>query len=186
MQGPSSRPTPTSLAWILPMAALIALGAYLNFPLGPVPLSLQTLFVMLGGLMLGPVHGALAATLYGVAGALGLPVFAGGSAGLDVLLGPTGGFLISFIPMAAIMGLAIRGGQSTLSWRRGIVWGAAASAVPFLIGLPWLQLAADLTWSKTLDAGFFPFLPGAVLKLLLCLGIYRFLARRGLLPHSRT
>jgi len=164
---------------LLLMVVLMAVGAFLQFPLGPVPLSLQTFFVLLTGFLFGPAYGALAAALYLLAGAVGLPVFAGGSAGLAKLLGPTGGFLVSFIPMAAIAGAATGGGFKSLSWRKGLFWGALASVVPFVLGVPWLEIALDLGWRKALDVGMFPFLPGAVIKLVLSVAAYRLVRKRG-------
>ena len=144
------------------MAALIAVGGYLSLPLGPVPISLQTFFVMTAGVVLGSASGALAAALYLAAGLVGLPVFAGGTAGIAKLLGPTGGFLFSFVPMAMIAGIATRDRSRPLTWLQGLAWGTAATIVTFLIGVPWLKLALDWGWLKALNAGFLPFLPGAV------------------------
>ena len=163
------------------MAALIALGGYVSLPLGPVPISLQTFFVMTAGFVLGPTNGALAVALYLLAGLVGLPVFAGGTAGIEKLLGPTGGFLFSFVPMAMIAGIATRDRSRPLTWLEGLAWGTAATVVTFLIGVPWLKLALDWGWLKALDAGFLPFLPGAVIKLVLSIATYRFLDRTGLI-----
>ena len=83
-------------------AALTAAVAPFKIPLGftPVPITLQTLVVLMSGAMLGPYYGALAMILYVVVGALGLPVFAGGGSGIGAILGPTGGYLMSY-PIAA-------------------------------------------------------------------------------------
>jgi len=79
-------------------------------PLAPnVPITLQTLWVFLAGLVLGPIWAPVAFVLYLVAGLVGLPVFAGGNAGLGVLLGPTGGFLVGFPVAAAVIGLVAHG-----------------------------------------------------------------------------
>ncbi len=83
-------------------AALTGAIAWFKVPLPftPVPITLQTLMVLLSGAMLGPIYGALAMIVYLVLGAIGLPVFAGGSSGVGALLGPTGGYLFSY-PVAA-------------------------------------------------------------------------------------
>ena len=73
------------------LAALIAAGAYLALPIGPVPIVLQNLFVFLSGLLLGPRWGVASVGGYLMAGALGLPVVAGGVGGVGRLAGPTGG-----------------------------------------------------------------------------------------------
>lgn len=78
-------------------AALIAVSAVVAVPLGEVPFTLQTLMVALAALVLPPAAAAGAVGTYVLAGAVGLPVFAGGKAGLAVLVGPTGGFLVGFV-----------------------------------------------------------------------------------------
>lgn len=85
-------------------AALTGAVAWFKIPLPftPVPITLQTLMVLLSGTMLGPYYGALAMLLYLTVGAIGLPVFAGGSSGVGALLGPTGGYLFSY-PVAAYL-----------------------------------------------------------------------------------
>jgi biotin transport system substrate-specific component len=80
------------------MAALIAAGAYMALPIGPVPIVLQNLFVFLSGLLLGPRWGVASIGVYLMAGALGLPVFAGGVGGIGRFAGPTGGYLLGYLP----------------------------------------------------------------------------------------
>ncbi|MEM6456644.1 MAG: biotin transporter BioY [Acidobacteriota bacterium] len=166
------------IAWIVLMAVLMAAGAQVSVPMVPVPMSLQTLFVLLAGFVLGPVDGALAAVVYLAAGALGLPVFAGGSAGFATLLGPTGGFLVSFVAMAAAAGLAVRGRPRALTWKAGLIVGGAASLLAFVVGVPWLKIAAEIPWTRAFEVGMLPFLPGAVVKLLLAVALARFLRAR--------
>lgn len=74
-------------------AALTAAGAYLSIPIGPVPIVLQNLFILLSGLLLGSRWGPASVAVYLLAGACGLPVFAGGMGGIGRLVGPTGGYL---------------------------------------------------------------------------------------------
>ncbi len=90
-------------------AALTAAVAPFKIPLGftPVPITLQTLVVLMSGAMLGPYYGALSMILYVVVGALGLPVFAGGGSGIGAVLGPTGGYLISYFIAAFVIGWII-------------------------------------------------------------------------------
>src|SRR3989339_2038370 len=87
-------------------AALTAAVSPIKIPLGftPVPITLQTLMVLLSGAMLGPYYGALAMILYILVGALGLPVFAGGGSGIGALLGPSGGYLFSYFIAAFVIG----------------------------------------------------------------------------------
>jgi len=168
------------LVWTALMAALVAVGAYLHLTIGPVPISLQTLFVILAGFVLGPKHGTMAIGLYLLAGAVGLPVFAGGKAGIGHLFGPTGGFLFGFALSAWVAGLGTAG-KPDADWKRLSLYGLAASLGTFALGIPWLKMTLDFTWGKTLSVGMIPFLPGMVLKLVAVVLAYRFLAKSGLL-----
>lgn len=170
------------LVWTALLAALIAVGSYLHFPLGPVPLTMQTFFVLLAGLILGPIGGALCVALFLAAGVIGLPVYSGGSSGVAHLLGPTGGFLFGFLPAAAIAGLATRNRSQQLTWRRGILWCALGTIVLCGLGVPWLKFALDFDWAKAIAVGFLKVLPGAVIKLLMAVASYRSMHKRGLLP----
>ena len=87
------------------LAALTAAGAYLAIPIGPVPIVLQNLFVFLSGLLLGPRWGVASVGVYLLAGVLGLPVFAGGVGGIGRFAGPTGGYLLGFLPAVYVIGL---------------------------------------------------------------------------------
>src|SRR3712207_3531477 len=96
------------------MAAVTAVAAQIAGPLpfSPVPFTLQVLAVMLSGLLLGPRYGALAQAIYVLVGAVGVPVFAQFHGGLGVVLGPTGGYLLSYPLAAAIAGLAAQIGRA--------------------------------------------------------------------------
>ncbi len=93
------------LCWLAFMASLIGAGAFVYLPIGPVPVTFQDFFVVLAGLALGAKRGALAVLLYILAGALGLPIFSGGRAGLGHLLSPTAGYLAGFVFLAFFSGL---------------------------------------------------------------------------------
>jgi biotin transport system substrate-specific component len=169
------------LVWLSLMAALIAVGAFIQFPIGPVPFSLQTLFVLLAGLILGSKHGAASAALYVVAG-LVLPIYAGGRSGLNVLLGPTGGYLIGFIGAAYVVGCARRGKGNEVAWPQGIGWALLALIPIYGFGVPRLKMAMDIGWNEALLTGLWPFLPGAAVKILLAVAVVRFMQKRSLLP----
>jgi biotin transport system substrate-specific component len=147
-------------------SALIALSARIAVPLpfSPVPITGQTFAVLLVGAALGPWRGAAAILAYLAEGAAGLPVFAGVHTGPAALFGPTGGYLFGFIPAAWICGyLAERG------WDRS-VWGTVAAMVLgnvaiFAVALPWL--ARFVGSSNLLALGFWPFIPGDVVKIAL-------------------
>jgi biotin transport system substrate-specific component len=143
---------------------LVALLAQVQVPLWPVPVTGQTFGVLLVGSLLGSRRGALSMLTYLAQGFLGLPVFAGGAAGVARLFGPTGGYLIGFVVAAFIVGRL-----SELGWERRF-WSAVAALLIgnlciYAVGLPWL--AAFVGWAAVLQAGFFPFLVGDVLKVVL-------------------
>ncbi|KKK34089.1 hypothetical protein WN59_10895 [Salinicoccus sediminis] len=94
-------------------AALIAVGAQIRIPIGPVPVTFQVPMVLLAGFLLGPKLGALSTTVYMLVGLVGVPVFAG-SGGIGSLMSPSFGFVIGFIPAAFIAGLGAGDGRSLL------------------------------------------------------------------------
>ena len=170
------------LAWIVLLAMLVGAGAYISIPLGPVPITLQTLFVILAGFVLGPVRGALCLALYLIAGAVGLPVYAGGKSGVAALLGPSGGYLFGFVIAAFVAGMGTGGRGEQLRWGRGILWGTVGSAVILIVGVTWLKIALGMSWLSAADAGVWPFLPGAAIKVMVSVILYRLLQRTSLIP----
>ncbi len=177
-------PTPLGrthrLVWTALLAACIAVGAWLQLPIGPVPITLQPLFVFLAGYLLGPARGAAAVALYVAAGVLGLPVFAGGAAGLGVLLGPTGGYLLGFVVGAALTGLVPRRGP--IGWAAGLAAGALALTAAYGIGAARLAQVLHLGAYQAVAAGVLPFLPFDVVKVVLALVVARRLRAQGLAP----
>jgi len=171
------------LVWSALFAALITAGAYLHFPLGPVPISLQVLFVLLAGFVLGPLSGFSAVCLYILAGLAGLPVFYGGTAGLAHVLGPTGGYIVGFLGAPLITGLGAKTAPSApLSWPRGIAFAALAYAPIYLAGLTWLKISLAAGWLKVFSIGMLPFLPSDALQILACAAAARFMQQQRLAP----
>ena len=163
----ADRVLPRSLAvdagLVLAGAALTAGLAQVAIPLWPVPITGQTLGVLLVGASLGATRGAISMVVYALAGLVGLPVYSDHTAGAAVLLGPTGGYIVGFVLAAAFTGwLAER------RWERrflaGMVAFVAGSVVVFLVGLPWLQASLGLTWPETLAGGLYPFIIGGIIK----------------------
>ena len=138
------------------VVAMVA-SAHLRLPLPftPVPLTLQTLVVLLAGACLGPRLGFVAATSYLVLSLQGLPVMAGPS-----FIGPTGGYVLGFILAAMIMGYAMR----SRDWRWLTVGAVAASLTILLCGSLWLGGFMGQNWARAFQLGFLPFLPGDALK----------------------
>ena len=145
-------------------------------PFVPVPLTGQTLGVLLLGGAYGAGLGALTLTAYLAAGALGLGVFAGGGAGLAVLAGPTGGYLIGFLAAATLVGYLCERG-----WDRSFALSALAmligSALIYGFGLLWLGRFLP-SFGATLGAGLAPFVLGDLLKLALAATLLPAAARR--------
>lgn len=139
--------------------ALIAVGGWISVPFIPVPFTLQTMFVLLTAPVMkkgAPVP----VLLYLLLGLAGLPVFHSGTAGIGVLLGPTGGFLAGFVPAALLAGLGYAHGAA---WSKtaGI---ACAEIAIFACGTGWLMASAGLGMSAAILIGVVPFIPGDVVK----------------------
>jgi biotin transport system substrate-specific component len=147
---------------------LLAVSAQFKIPLYPVPVTGQTLVVLLIGMTYGPRFGGITMVAYLFEGAIGLPVFAGGAAGMAVLFGPTGGYLLGFLLAAVAMGyLAERGmGRSVVSTVIAMVIG---NMVIYLCGASWL--ASFIGFGKAMAAGVLPFLYGDALKLAVAAGL---------------
>ncbi len=148
-------------------SVLMWLSAKVQVPLYPVPITMQTLVVLVLGIAYGPRLGAATMVLYLLEGALGLPVFAGGwseGGGLHLLYGPTGGYLAGFVVAAAVCGRLARQG-----WDRKIATAAAAMVIGNLIiyalGLTWLTIQIGL--ANAITYGLLPFLVGDALKIAL-------------------
>jgi biotin transport system substrate-specific component len=152
-----------SLVYAALFGALTAVGAYISIPMFPVPLTLQSLFAILAGLLLGGPIAALSQIVYVLLGVIGLPVFAGGKAGLGVLLGPTGGYLLGFILGAYVIGLVAHDRRSApVFW--SILAIIAGHVVIYGLGVLQLCLVAHLSVAKAVAVGAIPFLPGDALK----------------------
>ncbi len=151
-------------------AALVGAGAFLHMPVGPMHISLQTMMVMLAGFMLGPGNAVLCILLYLAAGFIGIPVFGRGAAGPAAFLGPTAGFFLGFAPGAAIAGCAAcfprfcAGGRFRRTALR-FAFGAAGTVALLLAGTLVLRLRFFDTWRQAFLTGFFPFLPGDIIKM---------------------
>jgi len=153
------------LRWIVLsslMAALTAVGAYIHIPIGPVPIVLSTLFVLLAGLLLGSRWGLASIALYLLVGAIGMPVFAGGKGGFAHFFGPTGGYLFGFALSAWITGFISERSRGFLVFE--ILAVLAGSLAIYGLGVPWLKLITKMSWTKTLMVGMVPFLVGDAVK----------------------
>ena len=146
-------------------AALTAVCAQLAVPLNPVPISLCTFAVMLCGLLLGWKYGGIAILVYILLGAVGAPVFAGLKGGLAALTGPTGGYIIGYLPYAVLAGLNIPKWQDKL-------WGRCAllllgTLVCYVLGTAWFMSLSGRALADSLSLCVLPFLPGDAVKIIL-------------------
>jgi len=156
--------TAAELCRIAICTALIAILAQISIPLPlGVPMTLQTLAVPLAGILIGAKGGTIATCIYLLLGAVGVPVFAGFTGGLGSLLGMTGGFLISFPLMAWLAGWGYEKGTK-LSLAAGLVLGAVLN---YAIGTVWFVVVAESTFATALSACVIPFIPTAIIKLIL-------------------
>lgn len=150
------------VVFVAVFAALTALGGWLALPnpFSPVPFTLQVFFVLLAGSFLGAKLGSLSQVVYLLMGLIGLPVFSRGTAGLGVLLGPTGGYLFGFVLAAGFVGLFA---NQEKFWLRFLAMILGVGLI-YLFGMGQLMLVAKLSWLKALSAGVLPFLPFDIFK----------------------
>ena len=145
------------IALVILGALIVAASAQVLIPAVPVPFTGQTLGVLAVGTALGFRRGVAALVLYIALGTLGLPIFAEGDAGVDRLLGATGGYLIGFAVAAALVGRL-----AELGWDRRVPGALVAmligTAVIYAIGVPWLKFSLDIPWSAAVENGMTRFL----------------------------
>ncbi len=151
-------------------------------PGSPVPVTGQTLAVVLTAAALGPLRGMAGQLAYVLLGAVGLPFYSKSASGFAHVLGPTGGYLVGFIPAAFLVGLAARHGFDRVAWKAVPLF-LAGQLVILSIGVPWLCVAAPLDLATALHKGFLPFLPGGLLKATIA-GLWMPLAWRLIRPRE--
>lgn len=142
-------------------ALLCSLGP-LTLPLGPVPLSLTTALLMLMGLLLGGRKATLCCGVYLLMGLVGLPVFSGFTGGMGTILGPTGGFLLGYLPMTALCGFVCA------RWEKRAVQLCAflaGTVIVYLTGTAWYCWQSGAGVSAALAVCVLPFLPGDAVKM---------------------
>lgn len=149
-------------AGVVTFAVLTAVGAQVAVPITQVPLTLQLLFVLLSGVVLGPRLGAASMALYLAVGAAGAPVFSAGGAGLPWLLGPTGGYLLAMPAAAFVAGLLARDDAGVARRAAGLV---LAVGLIYVGGVSQLVLLGGLDVTAAVAAGVVPFLLGDAIKI---------------------
>lgn len=159
-------------------ALLTALGALVQIPVGPVPITLQVLFVLLSGLVLGSRLGALSQVEYLAIGFAGAPVFAGGKSGLIALVGPTGGYLAGFVVGAYLAGLVAES-VARPGRIRFFLAGLLGTAAIYVSGMIWLStwfaIGRGTNWMAEMASawqfGVLPFIAVDAVKAVVASGV---------------
>lgn len=155
----------------------VSLGAFVRIPLPftPVPITLQTFFVLLSASLLGSRLGVAAQTSYICLGALGLPVFTGAASGLGYLLSPTAGYLPGFVLATIFVAASIKQAESYLT---ALAVFCIADTILLITGSIWLKLSLGISVTQALLMGFAPFIPGDFLKAIAVTFVYLKLKNR--------
>lgn len=143
-------------------AAIIGILAQITIPLPLVPITGQTLAIGLAATILGAKFGTISVILYILIGAAGIPVFAEMSAGLSVIVGPTGGFLVGFIPTAYFIGWMLE--KTAYSFKYAMIANTVGMLITLSLGTAWLKIAAELSWTAAFMGGFAPFIVVGLIK----------------------
>ena len=159
-------------ALVIGAALLTAVCAQISIavPGSPVPVTGQTFAVLLTGAALGANRGALGQMLYVALGLVGLPFYADGAHGVDVVFGATGGYLVAF-PLAAWVCGKLAEARFDRTPLKALPAFTIGSLIVFAIGVPWLAVSADISLAKAIELGFVPFIPGGIVKAALAAGL---------------
>lgn len=143
-------------------AAIIGVMAQITIPLPLVPITGQTLAIGLAATILGSRYGTLSVILYLIIGATGVPVFAELSGGISKLVGPTGGYLVGFLPSAFIIGWILE--KTSFTFKNAMIANTIAMFITLAFGTAWLKIAAELSWTAAMTGGFTPFIIVGLIK----------------------
>ncbi|MBP2239749.1 biotin transport system substrate-specific component [Cytobacillus eiseniae] len=143
-------------------AAIIGIMAQLIIPLPLVPITGQTLAIGLAATILGSRYGLISVLLYLAIGSAGVPVFAEFSGGISKLIGPTGGFLVGFIPAVFIIGYYME--KTGYTYKNAMIANTIGMLITLSFGSAWLKISADLSWMAAFASGFTPFVIVGLIK----------------------
>lgn len=144
------------------MAAVLCVLGPLSVPVGPIPLSLATLVIYLSVYLLGWKWGTVSVLVYLLIGMAGVPVFSGFAGGLGRLLGPTGGYLVGYLPLAALSGLGVQYGRNR--WLHALAM-AGGTVVLYALGTAWFCIQGGFALGEALAKCVWIFIPGDVVKM---------------------
>lgn len=152
----------TALILVAFCAAIIAVLAQISIPLPLIPITGQTLAIGLVVTILGLKYGTYSVLLYIILGAVGLPVFQAFTGGVGIIFGPTGGYIIGFIPAAIVIGYYLK--KTSITFIQALIANILGMFVTLLFGASWLKVLNDLTWEQAIIAGVLPFIVVGVVK----------------------
>lgn len=164
------------------MAALTAVSAYVTLPIGPVPITMQTCFVLLSGAVLGSRWGACSQIVYVCLGLAGIPVFAGGTSGPGVVLSPTFGYIAGFVLAAFLTGryLEYFPRNSIPQLAAGMMLGQVAiwgCGLVYLYTYFNVYAGVETGWPAALSIGLIPFVPFDLVKIVIAVSVQRTLSK---------
>lgn len=148
------------------MAAALCILGPLSIPIGPVPISLTNFTIYLFMYLLDTKQVSIAYLIYLLLGLVGLPVFSGYTGGIPKLFGPTGGYLIGFLPMAVIGGIALQKARQNRALSVLVL--EAVTWIPYLLGTAWLSYSTKMTFAAAFAAGVIPFILIDLAKIVVC------------------
>ncbi|MCG8515538.1 MAG: biotin transporter BioY [Halanaerobiales bacterium] len=154
--------------------SLTAIGGFIRIPLPFVPITLQTFFVLMAGIILGKKSGALSQLLYVALGLIGIPIFAGGG-GIASIFHPSFGYLLGFIVAAFTVGLLLE--KKQVDFRNTLLVSVVGMAVVYLFGVPYLYFVLnqvtgmEISLFTAIKTGMLVFLPGDLLKVFILTSI---------------
>lgn len=157
------------MIYISLFTSLTIIGAFLSIPIGNIPISMQTVFVLLSGIILGGKLAAISQIIYILIGLVGLRVFAGFKGGVQIIFSPTFGFLIGFIFASFIVGNLIKNNKKNKFVNFFIIT-LIGSTIVYIFGLPYMYfilnkiLKTPISFIQTIKTGCFIFIPGDILK----------------------
>lgn len=152
-------------------ATLTSVLAYITIPLpfSPIPITGQSLAVMLAGCVLTPIQAGLSMLTFLFMGIIGLPVFSGGRAGIGVIVGKSGGYLIGYLVGAVIISVLVRKSKSKITMFLACLFGGII--VVHILGAAWLGYVTSMGIGKAIMVGSVPFLPGDLIKAVVAVAI---------------
>ncbi|WP_182199312.1 biotin transporter BioY [Paraliobacillus salinarum] len=143
-------------------AAITAVLAQVEIPLPLIPISGQTLAVGLAATIIGSKYSAIAMVCYVLLGAVGLPVFAGFTGGVQILVGPTGGYIFGFIVAAFVTGYILE--KTKFNMKMAMVANIVGMIITLIFGTIQLKILLDLTWNQAIISGIYPFIVVGLIK----------------------